>query len=149
MNIRADIAERLHQGVPQIRIARELHVDPALVRRTREALGRPAPVRGRAPAHATVEDAFHAHTEAHDGGHLLWNGYFEGGLPMLFHGAHRIPAPRLAFRLHHGREAEGRITRGCEVPGCVAGPCLLDRPMRAARQRADRLFERIFPGVGA
>ena len=67
-----------------------------------------------------------------------------GALPMLFHGAQRIPAPRIAFALHHGRDPEGRITRACGVDGCVAGPCLLDQPMRQARQRADRLFERIF-----
>ena len=144
MKIRADIAAMLRDGIPQIRIARELRVDPATVRRTREALGLPAPVRGHTPTHATVADAFHAHTQPLEDGHLAWTGYREGALPMLFHGAQRIPAPRIAFALHHGRDPEGRITRACGVDGCVAGPCLLDQPMRQARQRADRLFERIF-----
>lgn len=147
MNVRADIAELLRQGVPHIQIARRLHIDPATVRRTREALGLPAPVRGHVPAHATVEDAFHAHTQPRDDGHVVWTGYRESGLPMLFHGAQRIPAPRVAFRLHHGREAVGRITRTCGVGGCVAGPCLADRPMREANRRADLAFAVIFPGA--
>ena len=149
MTIRADIAELLNAGIPRIHIARRLHVDPATVRHTAEALGLPAPARGRATVHATVEDTFHAQTEPLDGGHLKWTGYTEGRLPMLFFRSQRIPAPRVAFRLHYGRAPEGQITRTCEVEGCVAGLCLADRLVREANARADRLLLRIFPEVAS
>ncbi|MGP4085448.1 helix-turn-helix domain-containing protein [Streptomyces sp. KR55] len=144
MKVRADIAELLREGVPESHIARQLHVDRGTVRRTRKALGMPAPQRGPRSSYASIEDAFRKNTQSVDGGHLRWTGYMDGTFPMLCYRSQRIPAPKVAFRLHNGREPVGRLTRTCEVPGCVAGRCLADRPMREANQRADAAYKAIF-----
>ncbi|WP_327357863.1 hypothetical protein [Streptomyces sp. NBC_01304] len=96
-----------------------------------------------APA-VTAEEAFQQRLQLTDGGHVLWTGPAHGS-PVLPWKGTTVSAYRIAFRLHHGRDPEGPVTSACTVPLCVAGPCLLDRPMR---QAGDRLFRTLF-GPGA
>lgn len=143
--IREDIAAMLRQGVPQIHIARQLHVDTRTVRQTREALGLPAPRRGRPDTYASLEDAFRRFAEPYDGGHVRWIGYRDkDGTPRVCYRQVPQAAPRVAFVLHHGREPVGKAMPACGVDGCIAGAHLADRPMREANRRADRAFNAIF-----
>ncbi|SDL33534.1 hypothetical protein [Streptomyces indicus] len=91
------------------------------------------------------EEAFRRYAQPVDGGHLVWGGTRANGTPVVSWRGTTVTAARLALRLHTGREPEGRVTRACDVPLCVAGPCLQDRPMR---ERTNELFAAIF-GVAA
>ncbi|GGS81751.1 hypothetical protein [Streptomyces griseoviridis] len=134
----------LRQGVAHTEIARRLGVNRKTVRKLHDALGLPARRRVRRPSHTSPEDAFRAHTRLSTGGHVLWTGYADGALPIVCHGTVKTPAPRIAFRLHHGRDPEGRLTRTCDMPGCVAGAHYADRLIRDAHKRADKAFAVIF-----
>lgn len=148
MKVRDDIAQLLHAGVPQIQIARQLHCAQITIQRTREALGLPAPGRGRRPAAATLEEAFRAHLEPTDDGHVRWTGAVNSyGSPKVTANRETQSAYRIAFTLHHGREPVGRVTAGCGLQGCVRGDHIADQPMRQANQRADRAFAAIFGGA--
>ncbi|TQL21943.1 helix-turn-helix domain-containing protein [Streptomyces sp. SLBN-134] len=144
MKVRADIVELLRADVPHLRIARQLGVSRETVRATHRALGLPVRVRGGRPAHTSPEDAYRAHAEPGTDGHVRWTGYTDGSLPIVFHSSQHTPAPRIAFRLHHGRAPEGRLTRTCDMPGCVAGGHYADQRIRAANRRADKAFSTIF-----
>ena len=145
MKIRADIAELLHAGVPQMHICRQLRVGAITVQRTREALGRAAPRAGRRPL--TLEEAFRKGTRPVDGGHLLWVGHRDkDNTPRCCFSKTSLPAPRASFLLHHGREPIGKALPTCGLDYCVAGEHLADRPMREANQRADKAFAVIFGG---
>jgi hypothetical protein len=148
MKIRADIAAMLRDGVPQIRIARELNVDPATVRRARDALGLPAPRRGSRSRYPTLAAVFHGNSERLEGGHVRWIGYRDAhsNTPIVFYGGQKTPAPKVAFQLHHGRDPVGKTLPTCRMTGCIAGAHLADRPMREANARADALFDAIFGG---
>ncbi|MEU3124388.1 hypothetical protein ABZ696_29500 [Streptomyces albidoflavus] len=89
----------------------------------------------------SVEEAFRRYTQPVESGHVLWGGLRSNGSPALHFGGTTVSAARVAFRLHTGREPEGVVTRACEVPLCVAGPCLQDRPMR---EQTNKLFAAIF-----
>lgn len=147
MKIRADIAELLHADVPHLHIARQLGVSRETVRATHRALRLPARVRGGGPTHPSLEDAYRAHTEPGPDGHMRWTGYTDGSLPIVFHSNQHTPAPRVAFRLHHGRDPEGRLIRTCDMPGCVAGAHYADQRIREANRRADKAFTAIFGGA--
>lgn len=147
MKIRADIARLLRAGHSHLDIARQLHVSRKTVQAAHRALQLPARVRGGGAPHASVEDAYRAHTVPATGGHVRWTGYLDGTLPIVCHAGRRTPAPRVAFRLHHGRDPEGRLTRACDLPGCVAGAHYEDRRMRKANRRADKAYSQIFGGA--
>jgi hypothetical protein len=146
VKVRADIAELLRERLPESHIASQLGIDRGTVRRARQALGLPAPPRGKRSKYASLSDAFRNHTEPVDGGHLHWTGPTDGTFPYLTYGGKRYAAPRLAFQLHHGREPVGRISRisTCDFPSCVEGGHLLDRAIREAHLRADAAYEAIF-----
>jgi hypothetical protein len=148
MKVRADIAELLRAGVPQIQIARQLHVAPLTVQKTRDALGLPAPRRGRRNTYVSLEDAFRQFAEPIDGGHVRWIGYRDkDGTPRVCYRQVPQAAPRVAFVLHNGREPVGKALPTCGMKGCIAGEHLADRPMREANQRADVLYDAIFGGA--
>ncbi|MGI3198473.1 helix-turn-helix domain-containing protein [Streptomyces sp. GLT-R25] len=111
MKVRADIAALLHAGVAHQDIARQLHVSRNTVRAVHHALKLPPPVRGGGAPHASVADAYRAHAAPVADGHVRWTGTVDGTLPVVFHRGRRTPAPRVAFRLYHGRDPEGRLTR--------------------------------------
>ncbi|MFF8656773.1 hypothetical protein [Streptomyces huasconensis] len=148
MKIRADIAELLHAGLSDRAIARQLSVDAKrTVRPAREALGLPRSRPGRKPA-PTVEDLFWRRTQPVDGGHLLWTGArgaaSQGRCPFLRHGGRVHTAYRIAFRIKHGREPEGRVTPTCDRDGCVAPDHVEDRRIR---ERTKSTFDAIFGAV--
>lgn len=150
MSIRADVAELLLAGLSDSAIARELGVDAnCTVRPARAALGIPKVRPGRRPA-ATVEDLFWRRTQPVDDGHLIWTGYRSsedaGGCPILRHGGRKHTAYRIAFRLKHGRDPEGKVTPTCERDGCVAPEHTEDRLIR---ERTAATFDAIFGGVTA
>ncbi|MFB6934542.1 hypothetical protein [Streptomyces chartreusis] len=95
----------------------------------------------------SLQEAFQQRTQPHDDGHLTWTGSTSHSTPTLWWQGSLHSAYKLAFRLHHGRDPEGTVTSGCDVPRCVAGGCLTDRRLRAANQRADRAFAAIFGGA--
>ncbi|CAM5265656.1 Transposase IS30-like HTH domain-containing protein OS=Streptomyces fumanus OX=67302 GN=GCM10018772_04920 PE=4 SV=1 [Streptomyces fumanus] len=77
---------------------------------------------------------------------MLWTGCVDNGIARVCHDGQRIPALRVAFRLHHGRDPEGRLTRTCDQAGCVAGAHCADQRIRAANRRADKAYAAIFGG---
>lgn len=116
--------------------------DPAVPRRTRL---RPT----------SLAEAFNRHTVPVEGGHVRWTGSTSHTTPAVCFGGTTHSAYKVAFRLHHGREPEGTVTSGCDVPHCVAGAHVEDRPMRQRKQqeqrrqeqreqRLDRLYAGIF-----
>lgn len=101
-----------------------------------------APRRERTrPRPASLEDVFHAHIEEADAGHVRWVGPVMHHTPSVKFDGRTESAFRVAFRLHHGRDPEGLAMPVCEVPLCVAGAHLEDRPMR---QLSRVLFAAIF-----
>ncbi|MFJ3274136.1 hypothetical protein [Streptomyces sp. NPDC086776] len=141
--------------VSNLAVARELGVAPGRVRRVRVKEGLPAYPRGRRGSGESWAEAFAARTLAVDGGHLDWTGSVsEHGTPLLRVRREAETAYRYAFRIHHGREAEGKIgpAPGCGFPRCVAGAHLEDRVMRKereAKEQRPRVRGRMDPPVGA
>lgn len=141
MKVRADIAELLNAGLTNKAIARQLHTDEKKVSAARTALDIPRIPGGRRPA-SSPEDLFWRRTQPVEGGHLLWTGSVNStGAPRLTHGGKSYSAYRIAFRIKHGREPQGRVTPGCAVDGCVHPNCVDDRPMR---ERTESTFTAIF-----
>ncbi|MCP3817803.1 helix-turn-helix domain-containing protein [Streptomyces sp. A3M-1-3] len=131
MKIRADIAERLRQGLTVHQVAAECHASHHTVTKARNALRLPPCKQGRRPAAGTIEDAFHARTEPVDGGHLKWTGHVDrSGTPIVSHRRVYQTANRVAFRIRHGREPIGKALPSCDYPGCVAPDHIDDQPMR-------------------
>ncbi|WP_208630315.1 hypothetical protein, partial [Amycolatopsis kentuckyensis] len=78
-------------------------------------------------------------------GHTHWTGPIDAvGKPILWNRHRALNGRHIAFRLHHGRDPEGRVTVACDEPRCIAGAHLADSTIRAAHHRADKVFERIF-----
>jgi hypothetical protein len=107
---RADIIRLLAEGHSNRSIGRLLHTNPKRVSRIRRELDLPPASRHTT---LTLEQAWQAQTEAVDGGHMRWTGYL-----------------RIAFRIRHGREPEGRVLPSCTYPGCIAPDHTTDQPMR-------------------
>lgn len=148
MKVRSDVAAMLREGKADRDIARELHIDPVTVARARQALGMPAPRRRSRSKYPSLADVFNGNTERLDDGHVRWTGYRDAtsNTPLVFYLAERTPAPKVAFRLHYGRDPIGKPLPTCGMTGCVAGAHLADRPIREANRRADAAFDAIFGG---
>ncbi|MEU0207401.1 hypothetical protein [Streptomyces canus] len=146
---RETIAALLREGLPNIRVARQVGVAPATVQRIRDDLGLPAARPGRRNTYASLEEAFRANTQRTDDGHLRWTGYThpKTGSQYVCFRQERLTAAKVAFTLHLGREPEGRVWPGCGMNGCVEGAHLADRLMRQANERADKAFAVIFGGA--
>ncbi len=143
MRIRADIAELLHQGLPNHVIARQLHTSPNTVQKTREALGIPNLTLGPRPA-GSPEELFAARTEPLPGGHLKWTGTnSEGSLKFRWQGRDHS-ATAIAFRIRTGRDPVGRARTSCDLPLCVAPAHVSDQ---AERDRDNAAFNALFGGA--
>lgn len=125
---RAAITELLHAGWSDKAIARQLHVGRPRVRAVRAELGLPQHKPGPTPA-ATVDDLFWRRAQPTDDGHLLWPHASIG--IRAGHDGPRVTAARVAFRIGNGREPVGKVTTGCDRPGCIHPAHVEDRPMRA------------------
>lgn len=84
--------------------------------------------RVRLPEPTTLAEAFLRLITVTDDGHTILTG--TGKVAIYFRG-HRFPPLQTAFRLGHGRDPVGRITRTCKTERCVAIEHLADEPMRA------------------
>lgn len=114
------IVAALRAGRSVNQVARELRVDRARVRRIRNAHGIPAfvPVEQT----RTLEEKWATYTRPLNGGHLEWTGErgAASGTPVLrYKDAYHSPAS-IAFRIRHGRDAEGYAIADCEVQHCIA-----------------------------
>ncbi|MGW3735203.1 hypothetical protein [Streptomyces sp. NPDC005148] len=149
----AEIVAALDGAVSNVAVARKLGCAPERVRRVRAKAGVPVYARGRLGSGESWAEAFDARTLAVDGGHLDWTGSLsEHGTPVLRLRHETRTAYRYAFRVHHGREAEGKCVPLCGLSRCVAGAHLEDRVMRDARlakEQRPRVRGRMDPPVGA
>ncbi|MFI1702967.1 hypothetical protein [Streptomyces griseoruber] len=129
---RALLAE---EDISNSAVAAQLGCGWRRVDEVRKRVGLPSYVRGRRAVYRSWEEAFTEQSEPVEGGHRRWTGTREkGGTPVVRHRASIQTAYRVAFRLHHGREPEGNLTRSCKIPGCVAGEHQQDRVMREAQK---------------
>ncbi|WP_060887629.1 hypothetical protein [Streptomyces caniscabiei] len=129
MTVRPDVRELLTAGYGDRTIARRLNVSIGSVERAREALALPA---GRPGPKATgsPEDLFWRRAEPTDDGHLLWPTYTPRNGSVIKHNNIRWSVHRIAFRIGHGRAPQGRVSTGCDRPGCVHPRHVEDEQMR-------------------
>lgn len=112
-------------------IARQLGVDRAAVRRIRAEAGipyvRPEQVR-------TLEEKWATRTRPIDGGHLEWIGERgnTAGTPVMRYKDEYYSPAAVAFRIKHGRDADGYAIADCGMKHCVAPDHVEDE---AGRQR--------------
>lgn len=99
-------------------IARLLGVDRAAVRRIRSEANVPQMPR----TYATLEEKWRAHVVPVDGGHLEWTGERRdpAGTPVMRYREEHYSPAAIAFRVRHGRDAEGYVIADCGVQHCVA-----------------------------
>ncbi|MEU0275970.1 helix-turn-helix domain-containing protein [Streptomyces sp. NPDC006307] len=136
--------------VSNLAVARELGVGAERVRRVRAAAGVPPFQRGRQRSCETWAEALAARTLAVDGGHLQWTGPTnDHGTPVLRLGLEAQTAYRYAFRIHHGREAQGKTNPVCGYPRCVAGGHLEDRVIREEKRNRPKGRGVLDPPAGA
>ncbi|MFJ1664829.1 Trp family transcriptional regulator [Streptomyces bottropensis] len=144
-DIHDQVAGMLRAGATYSQIRNTLRVSSRVIaaaRRTHSIKLAPGRQRDRTPA-----DTLALYSAPTGDGHTHWTGPWAGRKPQLWHTGRAHSALRIAFRLHHGREPQGRVTRGnqgCEDPQCITGAHLADDRIRAARHRADQAFEQIF-----
>lgn len=144
MTVRPDVAELLRAGYGDRTIAGQLGVPWREVARSRQELGLPPALMGPKPA-ATVEDLFWRRVKPAEGGHMDWGGYHTAhGTPSLRHGDRLYTAYRIAFRIKHGRDPEGKALPCCTHNRCVAPGHHEDRVIR---ERTESTFAAIFGGA--
>lgn len=126
---RWDTVARLLKSEPPMSnraVAAQAHVGTRFVRQVRADLGLAPFVRHRRVW--TVEE-FERQTILIRGGHRLWRGRRSvNGSPI--HGHTGRTVYRLSFRLHHGREPVGRVSRSCTRKFCVEGSHQHDEKLR-------------------
>ncbi|WP_019061777.1 hypothetical protein [Streptomyces prunicolor] len=133
--LRALLAE---EDVSNRAVALKLGIGDRRVDEVRKRVGLPSYVRGRRPAYGSWLEAFTEQSEPVEGGHRRWTGTRERcGTPVVRHRTSIQTAYRVAFRLHNGREPEGKVSQSCEIPGCVAGEHQRDRVMREAAKAGE------------
>lgn len=116
---RADIIAMLRDGHSNSRIARELRCDKGRVRRIRVELDLPAYV--PAARTRTIEEKWAQHTRPLDGGHLEWTGERHAvfGTPILRYRGKSYSPAAIAFRIRHGRDADGYAIADCGRKHCI------------------------------
>lgn len=137
---REPILELLRRGnMTESAIAAQLGISRPTVHNIRVKAGLPAPLHGSRARYTSMDDDYRAHARPTNNGHMEWTGIVaHHGAPMVRHRRHTESAFRIAFRLHHQREPQGKAAPACGQPGCVAGAHIEDRPMRLARQQRER-----------
>ena len=137
---REEIVALLRQGnLSESEIARRTGISRPTVHNVRKEYGLPAPILGSRSRYTSLEDAYRQHAVPAGDGHMKWTGVVSHqGAPMARVRHRTESAFQIGFRLHHGRESEGRVTPVCGMPDCVAGAHCEDRLMRRARQRQEQ-----------
>lgn len=123
---RAEIVKLLLAGHSDRSIAIRLRVHRSRARDLRAELGLPKRKPGRTPA--SPEDAFWQRAVPTGDGHLLWP--HATSTIRTGHEGPRISVARVAFRLGNKREPVGKVTTGCDQPGCIHPQHVEDRLMR-------------------
>jgi hypothetical protein len=129
MTGRADVIELLTAGYGDRTIARRLAVSIGSVERARTRLGLPHGRPGPKATHSP-EDLFWRRAQPTGDGHLLWPAYSPRNGAVIKHGGLRHSVHRIAFRIGYGRTPDGRVTTGCDRPGCVHPRHVEDQTMR-------------------
>lgn len=130
-----EIVAALDAQVSNLEVADRLGCGEGRVRRVRATAGILPYRRGRRAQYGTWAEVYEAHTIAVEGGHLEWTGpVSEYGTPLMRLRAETTTVYRYAFRLQHGRDAEGKTLPECGYEHCVAGAHLEDRVMREHRE---------------
>lgn len=112
--IRALLAEHSSNAIALL-----LGVDRAVVRRIRSEAGIPyVPVEQA----RTLEEKWASHTQPVDDGHLKWTGERRKatGTPVMRYKDGNYSPAAIAFRIKHGRDAEGYAIADCGLKHCVA-----------------------------
>ena len=126
MNTRAAIVELLHAGHSNKAIARHVHIRASSVREVRDHLGLPPHRPGPTPSSA--EDHLWRRAIPTDDGHLDWPA--TDPRIRTGHQGERRRAGQIAFRIGNGRDPVGKVTAGCDHPGCIHPQHVEDEPMR-------------------
>ncbi|MDX3314700.1 hypothetical protein P1S61_37735 [Streptomyces sp. ME08-AFT2] len=105
-----------------------------------------APRRERRRAES-LEQAFTRYAVPADDGHVQWSGSTSHDTPTLWFGGTKHSVYKVAFRIEHGREPQGTVTSGCDMPHCVAGAHVEDQPMREAKRQSEQRLDRLFAGI--
>lgn len=126
---RADILRLLAEGHSDRAIGRLLHTNPKRVGRIRAEHGLPP---RQQPTGLTLEQKWATFTRPTPDGHLAWTGYLrEGTCPVLKHRGEDYTARKVAFRIAHGRDPEGRVLAGCGWQPCVDPDHMEDARLRS------------------
>lgn len=117
---RADIIAMLRDGHSNTRIMRDLRCDKQRVRRIRAELALPA--YGPAEQTRTLEEKWASHTQPTDGGHVEWTGERQStsNTPVMRYKEANYSPAAVAFRIRHGRDAQGYAIADCGLKHCVA-----------------------------
>lgn len=104
------------------------------------------PLRKNRP-NRTTPASFWANVTKTDTGCWEWAGVRSAGYGKVSYESKNWNAHRLAFFLHHGREAEGRVVHSCKNRPCVNPSHLREdldvKFFRKVRSDADRFFDRV------
>lgn len=82
------------------------------------------PPHARGRRHRTLEEAYALYAQPEPDGHVIWTGPRAGRALMLLADGRRYNARAVAFRKHHGRDPQGRLSRigqTCTDNRCIAG----------------------------
>ncbi|MFE1125861.1 hypothetical protein ACFW6R_04345 [Streptomyces albidoflavus] len=127
---RTEVERLLREGRSARAIAAELHVCAKDVAALRTELGLPRARSGKAAT--PLAELFQQRTRPVEGSHLEWTGHHtNSGVPALRHGGRLHTAYRVAYRLRTGRDPVGKVTAGCDHPGCIAPNHVDDQRDRA------------------
>lgn len=126
MTLADQVIALLHAGHSDATVARQLHIRTSRVSDYRKTAGLPPVKPGPTPT--AVEERFQRLAQPTDDGHLLWP---QTTPPIRLRNAGRKEAARtIAFRIGKGRNPIGRLTTGCDQPGCIHPQHVEDQPMR-------------------
>lgn len=124
---RRQAAALLEEGLSDVQVAAATGLGRTTVGRIRRDLGIPNQYHAK-----TAEQTYAEQTEPVDGGHVRWKGVSQSATL----GGRVWTAGRLAFRVGHGRDPEGKVQVACNRPSCVHPEHLTDRLMREQARRA-------------
>lgn len=133
---RGEIIAMIRDGHTDSRVARELRCDRTRVRGIRRSLGVPVPPRQP----LTIEQKWAALTRPAKGGHLEWVGerQRDTGTPLFRYKGRSVSPAAIAFRIRHGRDAQGYAYAECGLRHCVAPDHVDDEAARARTREALR-----------